>query len=145
VTDGLDVVAVWIEDIAAVVVGVVPRTKTWRTVIASACGECCRVERIDGGSVWRRKRNVHRRCGLAFRDEEVNASWRAEADPAFHLSHLDPERSEHRLVEARTHSHVPDGDGEMVDEGQVLDFTNALDLCLVTSPGRPGCEVSGRP
>ena len=38
------------------------------------------MERIDGRAVWRGKRNVHGRGGLAFRDEEVNTAGRAEAD-----------------------------------------------------------------
>jgi hypothetical protein len=123
VTDRLNVVAVWVEDIGPVVVGVISGTKTWRAVITSACGECCRMERIDGRSVWRGKRDVHRRCRLAFRDEEINVP-EVEAHRALHLGHLDPERCERGRVEARARRHVADGDGEMVDEGQVLDFTH---------------------
>ena len=52
VANGLNVVAVRVKDIAAEVVGVVPRTKTGRAVIAATCGEGRGVERFDGRAVW---------------------------------------------------------------------------------------------
>lgn len=118
VANGLNVVAVRVKDIAAEVVGVVPRTKTGRAVVAATCGERRGVERFDGRPVWCGKRNVHRRRGLAFRDEKINAP-EVEAHRAFHLGHLDSERCKRGLVELRARRYVTDWDGEVVDESHV--------------------------
>jgi hypothetical protein len=119
VADSLNVVAVRVQYIAAVVVGVVPGTKTRRTVVAGTRGESRRVERIDGRTIWRTERNVHRRRGLTFRDEEVNAPRRTEAH-SFYLGHFDSKRSERGLIEAPARFDITDGDREVVDERQGL-------------------------
>jgi hypothetical protein len=141
VADGLNVVAVRVNDIAAVVVGVVLRAKTRRAVVTAACGEGRGVERIDGRAVWRGKRDVHGCRGVAARDEEVNTPWRAEAD-SLDLGDLDSEWRERGLVELPARCHVTDGDGEMVNERHALDFTKALDIPEV--PGQPPSRVLSR-
>ena len=103
------------------------RTKTGRAVIAATCGEGRGVERFDGRAVWCGKRNVHRRRGLAFRDEEINAP-EVEAHRAFRLGHLDSERCKRGLVELRARRYVTDWDGEVVDEkAMLLDCTDVRD------------------
>lgn len=116
VADGLNVVAIRVQDIATVVVGVVPRTKTWRSIVAAACGEGRSVEGIDGLTVWRGKRNVHGCRGLTRRNEEVNTPRRPEAHGTLHLGHLDSEWSERGRIESLARLHVTDGDREMVYE-----------------------------
>src|SRR5262245_60890719 len=159
-TDGLNVVAVRVEDISAVVVGVVPRSKAGCSVIAAARSQSRGVERIDGRSVWRDERNVHRRRGLTFRDEEVDTPWRAEAyahaaeaHGALHLGYLDPERCQSGLVEPPACGDVADRDREMVDERHgapktvgipvPIDLTNDLDQdgCYGRSGALPGLSV----
>ena len=56
VANDLNVVAVRVEDMAAVVVGVVTRPKTRRAVVAAERGPGCRVEGIDRRAVLARRR-----------------------------------------------------------------------------------------
>src|SRR5215211_8536487 len=111
--DSLNVVTVRIEDVCAVVVGVVLRSETRRTVVAAARGERRGVKRIDGCAVWRGEGDVQCRR-FAFRDEEVNASRRTKADCALDFGPLDAERCERSLVEPAACRHVTDRDGEVV-------------------------------
>src|SRR6266508_1397118 len=117
VADGLNVVTVRVKDIPAVVVGVVARAKTRRTVVAGTGGKSRRVERVHGRAVRRGERNVYRCSGLAFSDEEVHAPGGAEAHRSLDYVRLDLERGERGLVEAPARRHVTYRDGEVVDEG----------------------------
>jgi hypothetical protein len=114
--DSLDVVAIRVNDIPTVVVGVVARAETRRTIVPSASGKGRGVEGIDGRAVWRGKGKVHRCCGLALLDEEVHAPGWAEAHRALNHGRLDVERAERGLVKPPADRHVTDGDGEVVDE-----------------------------
>ena len=51
--DSLNVVAIRVNDIPAVVVGVIARAETKRTIVPSASGKGRGVEGIDGRAVWR--------------------------------------------------------------------------------------------
>ena len=63
VIDGLDVVAVGVEDVRAVVRGVVLRPQTRPSVVRSAGGERRAVEGLDGRVIHCGKRDVKRRPG----------------------------------------------------------------------------------
>src|SRR4029453_2759390 len=108
--DGLNVVAIRVNDIPAVIVGVVARTKTRRAVVTAARGQSSGVERIDGRAVRCGKGKVQRRCGLALPNEEVHTPGWAEAHRSLDFGRLDVERSERGLVEPPARRHVPDRD-----------------------------------
>jgi len=83
VTDGLDVVAVRIEDVAAVIVVVVP-ANAGCSVVGSARLECGRVEGVDELAALGAERDVDpSACGLAVRlDEERRPASVLLAEPA---------------------------------------------------------------
>src|SRR5213078_1782679 len=58
VADGLDVVAVGIEAVAAVVVGVVDRAQAGRAIVDPACLDGCRVEGVHLRAALGAQRNV---------------------------------------------------------------------------------------
>src|SRR6266511_1104028 len=60
VADRLDVVAVRIVRVGAVVMLVVLRPEPRLAVVLSARGQRRRMERVDGGAVWARERDVRR-------------------------------------------------------------------------------------
>jgi len=116
VTDCLDVVAVEIHYVRAVVVGVVPRPEPGCAVVRPPGVECRRVESIDRCPIWRSERQVQGCSRLALSDEEVNAARRPPADASFKLDFLDAERRERLPVEASARLGVPNRNRQVVDE-----------------------------
>src|SRR5262245_33964190 len=73
--DGLDIVAVGIEDEGAVIVGMIMRPDARRAVVSAACRDRRAIKGVDGGPV--------RRCEG---DVDMIAERSARADPEFRLA-----------------------------------------------------------
>ena len=83
VADGLDVVAVGVEHVGAVVVGVVDLADPGRAVVGPAGGERGGVERVDGRAIGGRERDVHVRggCGRVPRSRSTACRPRRSRPP----------------------------------------------------------------
>jgi hypothetical protein len=99
VADGLDVVAVGVEDEGAVVGGVVDRTRAGRAVVGAPGGECGGVEGVDGVAVAGGEGDV----GVA--DDGAAAGVDS------------PERRQRRLLEHLAALVVADLDANVVEHG----------------------------
>src|SRR5215211_392007 len=114
--DGLDIVAVEIDHVRAVVVQVVARPRPWRAVVGPARGERRRVEGVHRRPVRCCKGEVERCAWAAGLDEEIDAARRSPTDCALDLDFLDPEGRERLPVKMLARLEVADRKREVVDE-----------------------------
>src|SRR5262245_11118761 len=121
-TDSLEVVAVRIERIGAVVRLVVLRPQTRSAVVLAAGGERRLVEGIDGRSIGALDRDVRRaRRRAPSRDPHVRLIGMAVADRLAEVGDLHvAERRQGTLVEALGSLEVADADSDVVDHGSTL-------------------------
>ena len=122
VADGLDVVAVGVEDEGAVVAGVVDRARAGCAVVGAAGRQRGGVEGVDGLAVGCGEGELGAAdCGTAAGvDPEVGLgavlALAAEADRALELHHAaDPERRQRRFVEGLAARVVADLDPDVVE------------------------------
>ncbi len=142
-THRLDVVAVGIEDVGAVVVGVVP-AQSGCAVVGRACLERRRVERVDLCPAFRFERDVkasaHRLAG-GF-EEERRATAVLLAEPRGGFGELrqerESERCESSLVERLAPPVVGDGEADVVDHRSTRDS-------LLVHIGERYCRYVARP
>src|SRR5579871_1742385 len=138
VADGLDVVAIGVEDERAVVILVIP-AQSRRAVVRSACGDRGGVERVDGGAVDCRERHVHsRRVGLALVDPERRALLAQPAHAVLGPVGEDrpPERRERLLVESTAERVVAHVGADMVEHrGHLLDGAHPVVAGVVLELG----------
>src|SRR5262249_24724863 len=118
---GLDVVAVRIEDVRAVVAGVVHGPLARRSVVPVAGPESDPVELVHGHVVRGGKGDVHVLGWIRTGDERARAALTAESGPVrLVLPEWDAEDRCDGLVEALRGSTVADGEPEVVDDAAVL-------------------------
>src|SRR5215470_9492823 len=131
---GLDAMTVRIEREGAVVVGVVVRSQSGRTVVAPAFGQRCGVKAVDRRPIGRaeaKMRAAYGRSDVGFaRDGEfhperarrcavVGAAAVAEIDDAH-----EPERTQCSVVETAATADVADAERDVI-EHRVIRFTKA--------------------
>jgi hypothetical protein len=121
VTDGLDVVAVGIEDERPVVVLVVVRSEARRPVVAPSGRDPGGVEGVDRGAVGA-KGDVEGPARLAaLAEPEVGMSAGLKADVTVELAeHLVAERFERAQVERFRDGDVADVDGDVIEHLHLL-------------------------
>jgi hypothetical protein len=100
--DRFDVVAVWIEDISAVVGRVVLRSKPRLPVIARASRDSSLMEGVHGSTVFAGERDVDRSAHFTLPDPEIRLSRPSEAQTWDMMFHDQPvaQRGQSFLVEA---------------------------------------------
>jgi hypothetical protein len=114
---GLDVVAVEVVHVGAVVVLVVLGPHARRAVVAPARGQRSRVERVDRGAVSAREGDVDRRGRLPRPDPEVLVALGPEArGRSLDLQNSRAEGLQRVRVEALARVVVADGQRQVVDE-----------------------------
>src|SRR5262249_4006732 len=115
------VVAVRIEDVRAVVAGVVHGPLARRSVVPIADPESDSVELVHGHVVCRGKGEVHVLGWIRTGDERARAAHTAESGPVrLRLPGLDAEDRCDGLVEALRGSNVADAEPEVVDDAAVV-------------------------
>src|SRR5437764_5254056 len=124
VADSLDVVAVRIEHISAVVVGVVDGANAWCAIVDSASDECRGVERIDLTAAVSGQGDVQPppyRCALRLYPEP-GFSGRAKPRRLAGRLHdqCQPQRREGVFVEGLAAVIVADGKSDVVEHHLVL-------------------------
>src|SRR5207245_5444337 len=141
--DGLDVVAVGIEDVAAVVVGVVP-AQAGCAVVGAACLDRCGVEGVHLRAALGLQRNVkppaHRLpVGL---DEERRSASIILAEPSRRSGELHQERESERrerlFIERLASLVVGNGEPDVIEHRHLLVFGGGSPTCcsILTSAGR---------
>jgi hypothetical protein len=140
VADGLDVVAVGIEDVAAVVVGVVP-AQARCAVVGAACLDGCGVEGVHVRAALGLQRDVKpplHRLPVGF-DEERRSSSINLAEPSGRSGELHQERKSKRrerlFVERLASFVVSNGEPDVIDHHHLLSAVVSYLLLHQLLPG----------